>query len=259
MGPKRKLQNQQPAATADPHPELSLFRFEPTTTAANLVNRIGREIVTGHFAEGDLLPPEADMRARYAVSRTSLREAYSKLAAKGLIAARPKVGTRVRIRDHWNMLDQDVLVWHLQTVPANEIVADLYTLRRMIEPAAAELAATLRSGADMEKIDAAFTAMTAKAQEERALVEADFGFHLAILNATHNPFINAFSALIRAAMISTFELSWRGAEVIKEQRLAQHGMVADAIRQQDAGRARERMQNLLDDSLRDVSGALVKT
>ena len=226
------------------------------TAGAGLLHRIGREIVSGVYLEGALMPNEATMREKYAVSRTSLREAYSKLTAKGLISARPKVGTSVRTRDNWNMLDPEVLVWHLQTVPAEEIAADLYALRRMVEPSASEMAAERRTDADMADIDAAFAAMKANASHENQLVDADFQFHLAILNATKNPFINAFSALIHAAMISTFELSWRGAEVIKDQRLAQHGAVADAIRHQEAAKARTLMEELLDDSMNDVSGAL---
>jgi DNA-binding FadR family transcriptional regulator len=58
-------------------------------------------------------------------------------------------------------------------------------------------------------------------------------------------------------MLSTFELSWRGAEVIKEQRLAQHRDVADAIRDQSPKRAGSLMQKLLDDSIEDVREALV--
>jgi GntR family transcriptional regulator, galactonate operon transcriptional repressor len=232
--------------------------LDTVLTASNLANFIGRDIVAGVFEENSLLPNEAVMRARYAVSRTALREAYSKLTAKGLVSARPKVGTSVRARTNWNMLDQDVLVWHLQTVPAEEIASDLYELRRMIEPGAAELAAEIRTQEDMEKIDAAFEKMKTNSTVEADLVEADFGFHLAILNATRNPFINAFSALIKAAMVSTFELSWRGAEVIKEQRLAQHGEVAEAIRAQTPAVARKRMETLLDDSIEDVSEALVQ-
>lgn len=236
--------------------EQNALYQDTRSSASSLLHRIGREIVGGSFLAGELMPNEATMRERYAVSRTSLREAYSKLTAKGLISARPKVGTRVRTRDHWNMLDPDVLVWHLQTVPAEEIAADLYALRRMVEPSASEMAAAQRTDEDMTDIDAAFTAMKANAGNENQLVDADFQFHLAILNATKNPFINAFSALIRAAMISTFELSWRGAEIIKDQRLAQHGAVADAIRDQEPARARVLMEELLDESIKDVSGAL---
>ncbi len=78
------------------------------------------------------------------------------------------------------------------------------------------------------------------------------------MTATRNHFIGAFSALIHAAMVSTFRLSWRGAAVavIKEARLQQHGDVLEAIRRRDPKLARQRMENLLDDAINDVNEAL---
>ncbi len=236
---------------------VSARLFEQSSMQSPLVNAIGMEIVQGRFAAGERLPSEEVMRERFGVSRTALREAYSKLTAKGLVTARPKVGTSVRERRHWNMLDQDVLSWHLRTVPAEEIASDLNRLRQMIEPPAAELAATTRTEADIERLYEAFDRMRRDASEQDLLVEADFAFHVAILAATHNPFISGFSALIRAAMLSVFELSWRGAEVIKEYRLEQHRLVADAIRDKAPERARDLMKQLLDDSIEDVGEALV--
>ncbi|MFZ2102708.1 MAG: FadR/GntR family transcriptional regulator [Oricola sp.] len=227
-------------------------------SGVNVVNQLGREIVSGVFPPDTRLPDEASMLKRYSVSRTALREAYSKLAAKGMIVARPKVGTSVRQPVFWNMLDPEVLGWHLQTRPAREIAMDLYALRRMVEPAAAGLAAQVRSEDVLRRIEDAFANMKATSKSEAELVEADLRFHLEILFSTRNHFIGAFSALIHAAMMSTFRLSWRGAEVafIKENRLKQHGDVLDAIRQRDPDLARARMEALLDDSIRDVNEAL---
>lgn len=223
-----------------------------------VLDRLGREIVSGTFPPETRLPDEASMLKRYAVSRTALREAYSKLSAKGMIVARPKVGTSVRPPAFWNMLDPEVLGWHLQTKSPNEIAMDLYALRRMVEPPAAALAAKIRSEDELAKIESAYRDMAIKAHDEAELVQADLRFHLEILFATHNHFIGAFSALIHAAMISTFRLSWRGAAVavIKQARLEQHGDVLDAIARQEPELARQRMEVLLDDSIRDVDEAL---
>lgn len=233
---------------ADPHGPVGI----------NVLHRLGREIVSGAFPPEARLPDEATMLKRYSVSRTALREAYSKLAAKGLIVARPRVGTSVRPPAFWNMLDAEVLGWHLQTRPPDEIAMDLYALRRMVEPPAAALAARIRNDDELRKIQDAYEDMSIKSHNEAELVEADLRFHLEILFATHNHFIGAFSALIHAAMISTFRLSWRGAAVavIKEARLKQHGDVLEAIRARNPDLARQRMETLLDDSIRDVNEAL---
>ncbi len=226
------------------------------TPDTSLINRLGREIVGGIYTPESLLPAEAAMLDRYAVSRTALREAYSKLTAKGLLTARPKVGTSILPKTYWNMLDGDVLNWHLQTFPPELIAADLFALRRMIEPGAAELAAARNTPDDLVRIGDALTAMEGNADDEVKLIEADLRFHLSILKATQNKFINTFSALIHAAMTSTFSISWRGASRDKATRLHQHAMVAEAIRDRDPGLARHRMEVLLDDSFRDVKEGL---
>jgi DNA-binding FadR family transcriptional regulator len=135
---------------------------------------------------------------------TTLREAYSVLNAKALIVARPKVGTRVRPKADWNMLDPDVLAWHLQTVPTKDFIDDLYTLRQMIEPAAAALAATAKEGATINRIAAAYADMERFKDGGGDLIAADLQFHLAILEATGNYFIGALGGLIHAALLGAF-------------------------------------------------------
>src|ERR671923_2508698 len=72
-----------------------------------VVHAIGRRILGGDLRPGALLPAEPELGA----SRTVVREAVKVLAAKGLVEARPKTGTRVRPREAWNLLDPDVLAW----------------------------------------------------------------------------------------------------------------------------------------------------
>ena len=219
---------------------------------AYIAHKVGCEIVAGIFPPGTLLPNEAEMRSRFAVSRTALREAYSVLAAKGLILPRPKIGTRVRPKADWNMLDPEVLTWHLEAVPNEKFISELYTLRHMVEPEAAAAAAAAPSQATIDEIGSAFAEMVRCKDGAGDLISADLRFHLGILNATNNHFIGALGSLIYAALTSTFRLSWEGAARIRDNRLAQHGAVFEAIRDGRPELARERMRALLTDSLGDV-------
>src|ERR1700730_3325462 len=88
------------------------IQFEPSqypeqSLHGRIVHAIGRRIVRGDLHPGDLLPAETELRA----SRTVVREAVKVLAATRLVESRPKIGTRVRPRDAWNLLDPDVLTW----------------------------------------------------------------------------------------------------------------------------------------------------
>jgi len=217
---------------------------------------LGREIVRGLHPPGAQLPNAEEMRARFGVSRTALREAYSLLSAKALIAARPKTGTRVRPRQEWNLFDPDVLAWHLQSEPTGAFIADLFVLRQMVEPAAAALAAGQKSAVVVERIAAAYARMERYKDGAGELIEADLDFHMGILGASGNPFLTALGGLIHASLQCTFRYSWEGAARIHDSRLDQHGAILEAIRAAKPALARERMQALLKDSLQDVRAFL---
>jgi len=218
----------------------------------SLANVLGSEIVGGTHPPGSLLPNEFEMRERFSVSRTALRESYRVLTAKGLIVSRPKVGTRVRPKSDWNMLDPEVLAWHLQTVPTEAFVTDLFVLREMVEPAAAALAATLRPAATVDRIARAYAEMERMRDGTGDIITADLQFHLAILEATGNLFIGALGGLIHAALLGSFKLGWESPAKMQENRLLQHRAVFEAIRDGDAERARAGMMQLLQDSISDV-------
>lgn len=82
-----------------------------------LARELGIRIVRGAYKAGDFLEREIDACERLGVSRTAYREAVRALAAKGLIEARPKIGTRVLARERWHLLDPDVLSWIFQSEP----------------------------------------------------------------------------------------------------------------------------------------------
>ncbi len=219
---------------------------------SQLAGRLGREIVAGVFPPGSLLPNALEMCGRFSVSRTALREAYSVLTAKGLIVARPKIGTRVRQRAEWNLLDPEVLAWHLQAAPTEDFVGDLFVLRQMVEPAAAALAASSRSPETVDRIAEAYGRMERFKNGAGDLIGADVDFHMGILEATGNHFLAALGGLIHAALECTFRLSWQGAARIQDDRLFQHRGIFEAIRDGAADLASERMAELLRDSIEDV-------
>src|SRR5690348_514890 len=132
------------------YPERSLH--------GRIVHAIGRRIVRGDLQPGALVPAGGELRA----SRTVVREAVKVLAAKGLVEARPKTGTRVRSRDAWNLLDPDVLAWQQDGAAPASHDAQLRALtevRAIIEPAAAELAAARAGAQDVAALEQALRQM----------------------------------------------------------------------------------------------------
>ncbi len=247
----RKAPNSAPAARPPARGARDRISFE-RNIHSQLAARLGRDIVGGVYPAGSLLPNAAEMCARFSVSRTALREAYSMLSAKALIVARPKVGTRVRPKSEWNMLDPEVLGWHLEAAPTEDFISHLFVLRQMIEPPAAALAAAAGSRATVEQIAEAYSRMDRFRHGQGDLIGADLDFHMGILEATGNPFLAALGGLIHAALECTFRLSWQGAARIQDDRLLQHRAILEAIRQGAPDLARDRMAELLRDSIEDV-------
>ena len=110
-----------------------------------VINEIGLGIVTGRFPVGSILASDAVMMESYGVSRTVLREALKTLEAKGLVEARPKVGTRVSPTSRWSLFDPQVLSWHYYAKPDRRFYESLFDVRRALESRAAALAAQRRT------------------------------------------------------------------------------------------------------------------
>lgn len=110
-----------------------------------VINEIGHDIVTGKFAIGSVLTSDAAMMEQYGVSRTVLREALKTLEAKGLIEARPKVGTRVSPRSRWNYFDPQVLAWHFEAPADRAFYESLFRARAILEAPMVQRAALHRT------------------------------------------------------------------------------------------------------------------
>src|ERR1044072_417766 len=122
----------------------------------SLAQEIGAKILRGDFAPGALLPNEAEWCNVYGVSRTAVREAIKMLAAKGLIVSRPKIGSRVRPRASWNLLDRDVLAWYWAASDQHRFLANVQEMREMLEPEVAALAALNHTAPQLTQIDTAY-------------------------------------------------------------------------------------------------------
>lgn len=220
-----------------------------------VAHEIGARIIRGELAPGETLPNEADLSLELKVSRTALREAIKLLAAKGLVESRPKTGTRIRPRTSWNMLDPDVLSWLVSDGAFEDYADDLFEMRRVVEPAAAAIAATRGDKAAIAEIKKAYEGMVVAGENIEAGVDPDLRFHQAILLATGNEFIAPLGALIDSALATSFRISSSrpGAKI---NSLPRHEAVLKAITRGDGEGARRAMEVLLSDAMDDFHRAV---
>lgn len=213
---------------------------------AELAAGIGRAILDGTYPPGSLLPNEAEWGRMFNASRTAVREAIKTLNGKGLLASRPKVGSRVEPRERWNLLDRDVMAWHRASLDQRRFLLSLQEIRRILEPGAAVLAATRRSPEQLALLEAAFEDMRG-APDPQAMVEADVRFHLGLLAAANNELLTPFGIVIEQALAAMFAYTTTNA-AHPEQLLPLHAAVVKAIAAQSPEGARKAMTALLDDT-----------
>ena len=211
---------------------------------------IGARILKGEFAPDTLLPNEAEWCRTYEVSRTAVREAIKMLAAKGLISSRPKIGSRVKPREQWNLLDREVLAWYGAAMERGKFLTAIQEIRRIVEPEAAALAAINHTQGQMKALERALEEMrNAPLQEE--IVAADVRFHLAILAAAGNEFLVPFGFLIDSALASVFDYTRRhNHDPLFAMPL--HEAIVTAIRKRNPDQARRAVRRLLEDTDRII-------
>ena len=220
-----------------------------------IAHDLGVAIVTGRYKPGDILSGEIEFSSQLNVSRSAYREAVRILAAKGLVESRPKTGTRVSDRARWNLLDPDVLAWTFEAEPSPAFIRDLFELRMIVEPSAAELAAQRRTGAQLARMGHALEEMArfGLATAEGRL--ADQHFHNVLLEAAGNEPLLSLSSTIAAAVSWTTIFKQRKRRLPRDP-LPDHRALYDAIVDADPVAARAAMTDLVRLALEDTELAL---
>ncbi|EAR23977.1 regulatory protein GntR, HTH [marine actinobacterium PHSC20C1] len=223
----------------------------------HVVDVLGHRIMRGELVSGDIMDPDA-LLAEFQVSRTVLREAIKVLTAKGLVDARPRLGTYVTERERWQLLDGDVMTWRSEGFPDPLLVLELSEVRQVLEPAAARLAAVRRTEEQRADIENAMLALVAtfESTEAASHVAADLAFHRAVLAASGNELLARFEVVLEPALHARNELAFE--HETTTHFLDSHRAVVEAIIAQDADRAHATMTVLMDQSARDSEAIVIK-
>ena len=214
--------------------------------AKQICREIGRRIVSGLMREGGPVDDEGKLCAQFSVSRPVIREAVKMLSGKGLVEVRRGDGTRVLPRVNWNLLDDDVLAWHLSVAPRPDFLMHLLEVRRMIEPPAAAWAAERADDSQIARIGESLQQME-RAEDPHDFAVADARFHRAILRATGNEVLRSMEGVIFSALLSSIRLTNTN-PIYNEQSIPFHRRVLDAIEARSPETASEAMMEHLADT-----------
>lgn len=214
----------------------------------SIVEDLGLEIVRGAYTPDNPFPIEAELCKRYAVSRSVLREAVKMLTSKGLLAARPRQGTKVQPEAQWNLLDPSVLRWLLERKLSLDLLAEFTEVRIAIEPEAAAIAAARATAPQLQAIESAIERMASAERGEDDALTSDIAFHVAVLDASGNRFFQQLKEFIETAL----RISIRLTNQFKGVRLASvedHAAVMKAILAGDSTGASSAMRAMLNEAL----------
>ena len=213
------------------------------------VERLLQAITLGVVTDGRL-PPERELAARLQVSRVTVREAIRALQQAGWVSSRPGRGGGTFLTA------PPATAWPLGagSRPARPPVADTLAFRAVLEPGAAELAASSPPGA-------------ATAARIRVLLEdceragpgsyrrADSRLHLAIAEAAGSPSLLAAVADVRSRINELLDaIPLLGANLAHANR--QHRAVVAAVLAGDPSRARATMADHLEGTAALLRGFL---
>ena len=221
----------------------TVSRPRPPALAHRVYEQIAARIASGEFRANTKLPSENDLAIMLGVSRPVLRDALQKLRTEGTIVARQGAGNFVR----------DKAGTVLSFAPV-ETIADIqrcYEFRLTIEPIAAREAARRQDAVGLRKMEDALDLLQDATQNKRHREDADFGFHLAVAEASNNHYFSSTMLALREHIyvgMHMHGLSLQGAAPKLQHVLDEHRSIFDAIKNRDLDAAEQRMRQHVEGS-----------
>ena len=206
-----------------------------TSLLESLAAEMEGRILDGRLAVGERLPAEGVLAAEYQVSRPLLREALSKLRARGFLKTLTGRGTYVCHPGPGHLAD--VLLQQARLASDEPLTADhLYEARLAIEVLGSRLAAENSTPEVLDILRQQLADMRLHAEDATAYTAADVGFHLAIAKASGNPLLPALLSPLVQVIVSGVFVS-HGAEGATEAGIRAHAQILAAIESGDAKKA----------------------
>ncbi len=211
--------------------------------ASRLVGEIRDEILRGHLSVGAQLPTEARLMKVFGVSRTVVREAVAALRAEGLVTTRQGRGAFVAATGHRRPFQVTP-----EEASSLEDILLILELRATLEVDAAAIAATRRLDSDLDRISGALADLEARIEEGGDSIDADFGFHLAVADASQNPYFGRVLQSLGAVLIPRRRIAFETPLLRRtylERVQVEHRAIEAAIVRGDARAARRAMEKHL--------------
>jgi GntR family transcriptional regulator, transcriptional repressor for pyruvate dehydrogenase complex len=198
------------------------------------IEKIKQMILSGRIRPGEKLPREADLAAELGLSRNSLREAVKALSLINVLDVRQGDGT------YATSLQPSLLLEALSFIVdfhRDDTVLEFLAVRRILEPAAAAMAALEMREEDRAKLGDILSSVDVHSPVDD-FVAADLEFHRTIAVGSGNSVLA--SLVDNMSMPTARARVWRGMTEphALEKTLGEHRAIYDAIISRDQDLAR---------------------
>lgn len=207
----------------------------------DIAHKLAADIESGHYGEGERLPPERELAQMLDVSRTTVREALLALEIMRYIEIR--VGSGVFV------LEETARGQSPQTAPQGASPSDVLAARRIIEAETAALAALHASEANLAALAKTIDQMSASIDRIDRFDAADADFHALIASAAGNEVLGGFVTHLWRMRESDMWAFWYDQTRNAENRVRSvndHRIILTAIERRLPDAARTAMQAHLD-------------
>jgi GntR family transcriptional repressor for pyruvate dehydrogenase complex len=222
---------------------------QPVRAYQRIVEQIEEALARGDLSPGQRLPSERELVVQFAVSRSTVREALRVLESNGVIRSRPgdPHGPEILPYSHAALRKQMVRLARVDELSLSELVG----FRMIMDGAAIQLAARLRTSEQLTEMEDTLVAMRAAIEvDSEDFSEAEVAFHDAVARASRNSLIQVCNEVVRGVVLSLISAKISQASnsrALMLKSLRHHTEVVEAIRAGD-GHAATRLarQNLYD-------------
>ncbi|NPV92690.1 MAG: FadR family transcriptional regulator [Firmicutes bacterium] len=228
---------------------IGFKNVQPRKLGDQVIQQLQEKISLGELKPGDKIPTETELMSMLGVGRSTIREAVRVLVKAGLLEVRQGDGTYVL--DRTNSLEP--LDYRLRRAA----ILEVYEVRRILELEIAKLAAKRRTEDDLvrmrESLDKRREAK--RRDDNRAFVESDLNFHLAVAAASKNSVLTDLFLSFSNALGDALEKLVSDRNLFKNQ-ISIHEQVLDAIERKDEQAAEQWTAENLDRTMKDLEELL---
>jgi GntR family transcriptional repressor for pyruvate dehydrogenase complex len=209
---------------------------------AEVASQIHRLIADGRLKPGDRLPAERELAGMLGVSRTSVRDAIRILELQGIVEPRQGEGTLVTKDPVEGVVNPLAGVLAI----SDDLTADLFDLRKIIEPALARVAALRATEDDLEALEEIIARQAGRVRAGEIAIEEDTEFHYRLATVSKNRVVPRVMDVLMNLLRESRARSLQGKRR-SEKSLEGHRRILDAIRRRDGEEAALSMQQHIEE------------